>query len=170
MAITTAQQQLYRRIGEFSFDGGPVAYPFHERLAAENGWTIGYTARAITEYRRFLFLAVVAGRTVCPSDQVDQVWHLHLLYTRSYWDRLCGDTLGIPLHHAPSRGGEDERSKYEDLYRRTLESYRACFESEPPADIWPLPIVRFGEDLHFRRVNSKRCWIVAKPWMRGARA
>ena len=33
---------------------------------------------AIEEYRKFVFLALVAGHQITPSDQVDQVWHLHL--------------------------------------------------------------------------------------------
>ncbi|MCX5952813.1 MAG: hypothetical protein NTZ40_04815 [Cyanobacteria bacterium] len=33
---------------------------------------------AIEEYRKFVFLALVAGHQITPSDQVDQVGHLHL--------------------------------------------------------------------------------------------
>ena len=70
--------------------------------------------RAIEEYRRFLLLGVAAGHPVSPSDTVDQVWHLHLTYTRRYWDTLCRDTLGRLLHHEPTQGGavEDARSEH----------------------------------------------------------
>jgi hypothetical protein len=163
-ALTPAQLQLLEHLLEFRFDGTSAALPFHERLGRENGWSIGFTARAITEYRRFVFLAMVAGHPVTPSDQVDQVWHLHLLYTKSYWDRLCGDVLGRPLHHEPTTGGQSEGHKFAGWYARTLESYRRIFQEDPPGDVWPDKRIRFGEDLHFRRVNTQRAWVVAKPW------
>ena len=78
--------------------------------------------RAIEEYKRFVFLAMAAGHPVTPLDEVDQVWHLHLCYTRSYWEDLCGEVLRAPLHHGPTRGGAAERARFDDQYRRTLAS------------------------------------------------
>src|ERR1043166_4112808 len=106
------QTALWRSILDFEFDDDPQAsYRFIDRLMEENRWPPLYAQRTILEYRRFLFLAAEAGHPVTPSKVVDEVWHLHLLYTRSYWERLCGTVLGKPLHHQPSRGGktEDER-------------------------------------------------------------
>ena len=97
VAMTSEQQRLYERIRTFQFDEGPAVFPFAARLARDNGWSAGFAARVVTEYRRFVFLAVAVGHPVSPSDQVDQVWHLHLLYTESYWIRLCKGTLGTPL-------------------------------------------------------------------------
>ena len=154
---------LWERIQAFSFDAGAAAFPFWSRLASENGWSPSYAARVITEYRRFLFLAVAAGHPVSPSDHVDQVWHLHLLYTESYWDRMCRDTLGMPLHHQPTTGGGAERAKFDDWYRRTLESYRRLFHEEPPPDVWP-PAEAHAGGGHYQRVNTRRCWIIRKPW------
>ena len=37
------------------------------------------------------------GRHIGPSDEVDQAWHLHLVYTRSYWGEFCPNVLGKPL-------------------------------------------------------------------------
>ena len=72
-----------------------------------------------------------------PSDTVDQAWHLHLIYTRHYWEELCGKILGLQLHHEPSAGGAVESSKFERQYEQTIESYQAAFGEAPPADIWP---------------------------------
>lgn len=77
----------------------------------ENGWSHRYAQRVMEEYKRFTFLAVVAGHPVSPSDPVDQVWHLHLSYTRSYWQDFCPNILQTPLHHEPSRGGRSEQLK-----------------------------------------------------------
>jgi hypothetical protein len=103
---------LYERLAAFEFDKADAAFPFSARLARDNGWSREYAAAVLEEYRRFLFLAVAAGHPVTPSDQVDQAWHLHLLYTRSYWDDLCGDVLQRPLHHGPTRGGTAESEKF----------------------------------------------------------
>jgi hypothetical protein len=157
--------RLWERIQAFSFDAGPTGCPFWSRLASENGWSMGYAARAITEYRRFLYLAAAAGHPVSPSDPVDQVWHLHLLYTESYWNRLCGDILGIPLHHHPSVGGRAEREKFDGWYRNTLASYRRLFLEGPPADIWPGPDTDAADSTPHRRVNTHRYWIIPKPWI-----
>ena len=167
--MTSEQQGLYERIRTFQFDDGPAVFPFAARLARDNGWSAGFTARVVTEYRRFAFLAVAAGHPVSPSDQVDQVWHLHLLYTASYWIRFCKGTLGTPLHYHPTEGGSSERKKFGDWYGKTQDSYRRFFGTEPPPDIWPESDTRFGEDIHFRRVNTKRHWIIPKRWPLGAR-
>jgi hypothetical protein len=167
-AIQSGADPLWERIQSFAFDPGPTTFPFWARLASENGWSLGFAARAITEYRRFLYLAASAPHPVSPSDCVDQVWHLHLLYTESYWNRLCRDTLGMPLHHLPSVGGTVEREKFDGWYRNTLASYRRVFLEEPPADIWPDADAHLRGDGHYRRVNTARCWIIPKPWSQEA--
>jgi hypothetical protein len=164
-SLLVEHQDLLNRIQAFSFDEGDCAFPFGERLARENQWSDMHAERVIREYKRFIFLAMVAGHPVTPSDEVDQVWHLHLLYTRSYWQRFCGEVLGRELHHDPTAGGRDEKSKFEHWYDRTLESYRRVFGA-PPQDIWPNAAIRFGEDLHFARVNTWRNRVIPMTWVR----
>lgn len=132
-----AHAELWARIEAFDPDEPGVAVSFSQRLARENGWSHLHALRVIGEYRRFLFLAVTAGHPVSPSDTIDQAWHLHLTYTRSYWETLCGEVLRQPFHHQPTRGGSGERAKFQDWYTRTLASYRAAFNELPPADLWP---------------------------------
>jgi len=164
-SLLAEHQELLNRIQAFSFDEDECALPFVARLARENQWSDMHAERVLSEYRRFIFLAMVAGHPVTPSDEVDQVWHLHLLYTRSYWQRFCGEVLGRELHHDPTAGGRDEKSKFEHWYDRTLESYRRIFGG-PPQDIWPNAAIRFGEDLHFARVNTRRNCIIPMTWVR----
>ena len=113
---------LYARLLRFAIDDGTPDLSFEARLARENGWSTDFAGRVVAEYRRFVCLAMTAGHTVVPSEQVDQAWHLHLTYTRSYWERMCGDLLGRPLHHGPTRGGTQEAAKFHDWYGRTLDS------------------------------------------------
>ncbi|XWK87844.1 MAG: TIGR04222 domain-containing membrane protein [Phormidium sp.] len=161
--MNSQQTELYERIQAFSFDRPDTQLTFSKKLAKENGWSLSYAQRAISEYKKFAFLAVAAGHPVAPSDQVDQVWHLHLSYTRSYWQDFCPNILQTPLHHDPSRGGLSEQLKLDDWYSKTLETYKQFFGQTPPIDIWPNPKDRFGRDLKFVRVNSQQNWILPKP-------
>ena len=161
------QRELLARIEAIELDHAGASLPFSARLARDNGWSPDFANRVVAEYRRFVFLAAVAGHPVTPSDEVDQAWHLHLVYTRSYWDELCGEVLGFPLHHGPTVGGPAEGRKFDDWYTRTLDSYRRLFGVEPPADIWPPSVERFADADRFRRVNTADHWVVPKPSLDG---
>ena len=156
-------ESLLHAIAAHDFNTGPATLTFEARLARENAWTAEFTADAIAQYRRFVYLAAQAGHPVTPSDTVDQVWHLHLCYTRNYWDVLCTQVLRQPLHHGPTQGGQAETAKYTDWYAKTIESYRAHFGEEPPADIWPDPASRFDGPASFKRVDSCTHWVIPKP-------
>lgn len=145
----------------FELDAPEAGLNFSHRLALENGWSAEFTRRAIEEYKRFVILCAEAGHPVTPSDAVDQVWHLHLCYTHNYWNDLCRDTLGFPLHHGPTLGGAEERTKFDDWYRRTLNSYERIFNQPPPSDIWPDAKLRFAPQ-DFRRVDFNRHLVIPK--------
>lgn len=163
-------QEWIRRIDQFEIDEPGVALPFTARLARENAWTHAEAARVVGEYRRFLALVMCAGHPVTPPEAVDQAWHLHLVYTRSYWQRLCRDTLGREIHHEPTRGGQGENTKFEDWYGRTLESYARIFGGPPPADIWPPPARRFAGAGSWRWIRARDFWLIRKPAWAGGRA
>lgn len=161
-ASVAPQAELWARLSAFELDVPEHGLTFTERLARDNAWSMAYARRVTQEYKRFVFLAATCGHIVCPSDAVDQVWHMHLTYTRSYWDDLCGSVLNSPLHHGPTRGGNQEREKYFRLYEKTIASYQAHFGSRPPADIWPAAEQRFGSDLHFIRINTRENYVVPR--------
>jgi len=167
--MTPQQQDLLTRIEGFSFDEPGTVFTFAQRLARENGWSASYTRRVLREYGRFVFLAMEAGHPVCPSEDVDQAWHQHLIFTQNYWEDFCGQALGKPLHHGPTRGGKSEAVKHHAMYAQTLAAYRAWFGEEPPGDIWPPSERRFGEGASFVRVNRRDVWLIPKPrWPRAA--
>lgn len=154
--------ETWKALEAFQVDEPKVVFSFSARLARENGWTANQASRAIAEYKRFLFLARHAGHSVTPSIVIDQVWHLHLVYTRSYWKELCGDVLGRQLHHHPTTGGLAESGKFEAQYEQTLTSYRRLFGEAPPQDIWP------SKELCFRPKKSRwvdvsKLWLIPKP-------
>ncbi|WP_035564093.1 TIGR04222 domain-containing membrane protein [Hymenobacter sp. IS2118] len=159
-----ASPDLWAKLDALDLDGGEQL-SFSKRLARDNGWSLAFARRVVLEYKKFVFLAATCGHPVTPSDEVDQAWHLHLVYTRSYWDDMCGQVLGFALHHGPTKGGTAEGNKFQDWYARTLQSYAAVF-GLPPVDVWPAAAVRFGEAPYFRRVNLRRKWLLSRPQWR----
>lgn len=157
------QDTLWLRLHAFALDDPQSKLPFSLRLARENGWSRHYACRVIEEYKNFCYLALTAGHNVSPSDAVDQAWHLHLIYTRSYWDDFCGRVLGRPFHHNPSRGGSEERDKFRGHYEETLNSYRRVFGTPPPDDIWPSADTRYAERHAYCRIDTASCWVMPKP-------
>ncbi|SFW64603.1 glycine-rich domain-containing protein [Chitinophaga sancti] len=140
--MNATQLTLWEKIEQFPIDDGAATIPFSARLAKEQRWTNRFTQRAIQEYKRFVFLCCVLDKGASPSRIVDEVWHLHLTYTRSYWEDFCRDTLGRELHHIPSTGGDAENHKHQEWYKETLAQYRNFFDSDPPDDIWPPPGIK----------------------------
>ena len=149
-------------------DDDSASLSFLGRVARENQWSRSFTDVVFVEYRRFVFLAMTVEHQVTPSEQVDQVWHLHLTYTRSYWNDLCGEVLETPLHHQPTVGGAAQRMHWNDTYSQTLASYRRVFGSEPPSEIWPAPVERFAAAGALRWVDSSRKFWAFSPVRRSS--
>jgi hypothetical protein len=53
--MTPDQKALWDRLESFEFDATAFVFPFAARLARDNRWGGGYTARVITEYWRFAY-------------------------------------------------------------------------------------------------------------------
>lgn len=137
--------ELWNRIQAYNLDQPAVSQPFSARLARETGWSLDFSRQAIEEYKKFIYLICVSNETLTPSQEVDGVWHLHLLYTHDYWDDFCAGTLGREIHHSPTEGGATEDARFRHAYQRTRDRYVEEFDAEPPSDIWPSTEVRFNE-------------------------
>lgn len=154
--------ELWDRISDYSFDEEGVALPFSARLARDMCWSESFTAGAIQEYRCFAYLCCISETPLTPSEEVDEVWHLHLVYTRAYWEDFCPNVLGKTLHHGPTKGGGDERTKFRSAYENTLWLYEQEFEIGPPHIYWPQGNARFSKSNLNRRINSSKYFIVPR--------
>ncbi|AWT34886.1 hypothetical protein GCM10008956_24300 [Deinococcus arenae] len=123
---------LWDELRAYALPGGLLT-----RLGREQRWTPAFTQRAAQEYRRFLLLSTL-GAPVTPPAVVDEVWHLHLLFTRDYWARLT-PLLPAPLHHEPGGGQAGDPARFRAQYEATLDAYARTFGERPPSDIWPDP-------------------------------
>ena len=130
---------LWTLLANMRIEGDGASRSFEQALADEQAWSAGFAQEVSREYRRFLYLAATSDEPVTPSVAVDKAWHLHLTYSRHYWEVLCGEILGRPLHHLPGDGGEADDVRHADQYAFTRGLYEATFSESPPQSIWPLP-------------------------------
>lgn len=123
--------KLWEQIAAFDFDQPVAEYGFATRLGHENHWTISFTADAILEYKKFMYLAATAGGMVSPSPIVDIVWHQHLIFTQSY-DDFC-QILGKKIAHVPSTHDPKQAAVFKQAEQRTAERYENTFGPQPPS-------------------------------------
>ena len=159
---------VWRALSSYVVGPEKADLTFTARLARENGWTDAHAGRVFEEYRRFCFLAATSEAELTPSDAVDQAWHLHLTYTHDYWERFCPKMLGRSLHHGPTAGGSEERSRFFDQYARTLHRYEQVFGAPPPDDVWPDATRRLIDDPRARRVHPRDGVVLPRTALRGA--
>ena len=117
----------------FDLDRPAGEYSFSKRLAKENSWTTAFTAQAILEYKKFMYLAATYEFMVSPSEIVDEVWHLHLIFTESYGE-LCL-LLGKKIQHIPSTHNKEDYLRFKQAKDRTKEYYEKEFGTQPES-IW----------------------------------
>lgn len=151
--MSPPSDELWHRIAAHEIGPPDASLSFAARLARENRWSLAKAEAVIGEYKRFCYIALTAGHEVTPSDAVDQAWHLHLTYSRDYWQSFCAQVLRADLHHGPTKGGAAERERFYHQYAATLAAYEAAFGVAPPATIWPPAHRRFSVDPKAVRVN-----------------
>lgn len=126
---------LWQRIAAHPLDAPTGTAPFSVKLALAEGWGKEHTKHVIEEYRRFVYLTQISDDQITPSEQIDRAWHMHLTFTRDYWDVFCGQVLGRPLHHEPC-AGEEDMPRYRKQYVATKALYQREFGVWPPDDVW----------------------------------
>ena len=102
---------IWLRIDGLIFDDNSHPLTFSKRLARENRWAHWFALDVMEEYKKFLYLMAVSDHPVTPSIEVDHVWHLHLIYTRQYWNDFAKHMPFEP-HHGPTKGGSQESEKF----------------------------------------------------------
>ena len=114
---TPSAATLLARVEEQPFSAPIDPLAFECRLADDNGWTLGHAVLVVREYRRFLVLTQVAGAQVCPSDDVDQAWPLHIARTADD-ERLCHEVFEDPSIERTRRAPAVMESRHDALDQR----------------------------------------------------
>lgn len=118
--------------------GGPDASSkaFAAKIARKHNWSNSYALRAISEYKKFVYLGVVSDFHVTPSKVIDVVWHEHILFTRAYRE-FCDHVICYQFDHHPELVPmEDETGRFNAQYLDTVDFYASEFGYAPPTLIW----------------------------------
>ena len=127
------------------------------RLAQKHpSWSPQKLERVVREYFRFIAMIIqwrqgVASMEVTPSEDVDECWHNHILFTREYIDfSRRYNANGEFIHHQPSYNEDGSRpgcfnegvtaEKRDELlqerFSKTLSAYQRAFGEVPPPAEW----------------------------------
>lgn len=82
-------------------------------------WPQDKVERAVLRYRRFLALTAKHGGPMAPTRDIDEVWHLHMLAPRAYYNdclRLFGEVLD---HDGGFGKGDGEVPLLQATFERT---------------------------------------------------
>ncbi|MCW7763958.1 glycine-rich domain-containing protein [Photorhabdus luminescens] len=91
-------------------------------------WTKEGAEDAIAQYKKFTYLLFkyhgLKGKKLVPSIEVDEIWHHHILDTRSY-EKDCINLYGYFMHHFPYFGmrGDDDFKDLNESFSKTQELY-----------------------------------------------
>ena len=85
-------------------------YIFKSRLKKKHKWTEEKCDDLLSQYKQFLFIAATSNEKETPTQEVDEVWHEHILFTQDYFDDWT-KILGKTIHHAPDRVVDEAATK-----------------------------------------------------------
>ncbi len=126
MTETYWKDPLWLKLEAMELDDPKAPVPLSARLVAETGLDLQVIQTAISEYKKFLYLAVTYQIPPVMPVQAERVWITHITYTRHYWDYMCGEVLGFDLHYrspaelAEADGRPDYRGQMEAAYLETF--------------------------------------------------
>jgi hypothetical protein len=88
-----------------------------------------------TEYLKFMVIKATTTSAVCPSQQIDHIWHSHIICTREY-AAFCAriGQNGQFLHHSPSDGLTSQQVQYANTVQRYSELGFGSIADHP--DFW----------------------------------
>jgi hypothetical protein len=95
-------------------------------------WNTQYTNEVLDEYEKFLYLRS-KNSNVSPSNDVDVVWHVHILNTKHYRN-YCNTNFGQFIDHDPQDAFD--QNKRQGRLVNTITDYTKKF-GIPNAQIWP---------------------------------
>lgn len=105
-------------------------------LVQRKGFDANYVDAMEREYKRFMALTLMyPGKLIPISEQVDEMWHAHILFTHNY--RKMGETLaGGYIHHIPAATQQECEALLPHYFANTLPLYEQHF-GPPDEAYWP---------------------------------
>lgn len=117
---TTLTTDVQKFIGKLiQLDLQPIAYRLIH--SNEEKWDIQQTNQAISSYLMFLLLVYLYPNSeLVPNQEIDRVWHYHILDTMKYAED-CEMLFGRFIHHFPYFGkrGQKDRHNLQTAFEQT---------------------------------------------------
>eukprot|EP01084_Bolivina_argentea_P194311 333361_1 len=89
------------------------------------------------EYAKFLYLKLKCNdfnhTLLSPSKQIDDIWHLHILFNRKYFE-FCRIYGGALIEHDPN--AKFDIKEYKKRFKNTHKKYKEYFHIKPPQSVW----------------------------------
>jgi hypothetical protein len=114
-------------------------------------WSSDYADLVIFEYERFLELRN-ENETLSPSDDIDRVWHQHILNTRHY-EEYCKTHFSRLVHHDPT-DSLDQVARMVRL-KNTINTYLEKFKIITNKNIWLPNLDNKTIDLIWTNIENK---------------
>jgi hypothetical protein len=129
---------MWDRITEMFGGTDASTKAFADKISRKHQCSMSYAIKAVNEYKKFLYLAVVSDFHVTPSQAIDKVWHEHILFTQAY-GIFCKEIIEYDLNHYPELlPVEEQTERYHAQYLSTIELYIKEFGKLPPANVWDI--------------------------------
>lgn len=93
------------------------------------GWTLLQVSHAIERYKTFLFISYLYPEVLLvPTQEIDRVWHVHILHTRKY-RQDCEILFGHFIDHEPNSElwGKSHQQNFDEAFAQT-QALLALFE------------------------------------------
>ncbi|MEX1366003.1 MAG: glycine-rich domain-containing protein-like [Nannocystaceae bacterium] len=122
-------------------------------------WPEERVRNAMERYRRFLLLAAKhQGEPIAPTRDIDEMWHLHMLSPRAYYED-CQRLMGCVLDHDGGFGKEEaEVPALVSTFERTAALWNQEY-GEPYLDEGPSETDQVVKCWHN---CQSRCWHACK--------
>lgn len=95
-------------------------------IIAQFGCSRREAVLAVKQYKNFLILILKYSDSekLYPTDEIDEVWHLHILHTKHY-QNYCERIFGKFIHHHPTHS--DDCQDQDESFCNTLDLYLCEF-------------------------------------------
>ncbi|MGB3653117.1 MAG: glycine-rich domain-containing protein-like [Rivularia sp. (in: cyanobacteria)] len=123
--LSTDVQNFIRKLTQL--DLGSIAYRLIH--SNEEKWNIQQTNQAISRYLMFLLLIYLYPNSqIVPNQEIDRVWHYHILDTIKYAED-CEILFGRFIHHFPYFGkrGKIDRDNLQTAFEQTQVLFQEHF-------------------------------------------
>lgn len=102
-------------------------------LIKKKGWSLAKADKVSDLYLKFLMLiALYPDKSIVPTEAIDEMWHMHILDTRKYYDD-CKNIFGTFIHHFPYYGVRDmdDETSMRISFEETLRLFEKHFGKKP---------------------------------------